>query len=99
VTLTRHAGWQRKSLPAVSKESTPQGVTQEHADGFLTLDTAPWSEVRIGKRRLGVTPLVSVPLPSGRHTLELRNPELGLMTRYTVQIDAGKSIVRKLGIN
>jgi len=66
--------------------------------GFLTFDTNPWSQVSLAGRPLGQTPLVSVKLPAGSQLLLLRNPELGLETSYAVQIDAGKTTVRRIGI-
>ena len=66
--------------------------------GFLTFDTNPWSQVSLGGRPLGQTPLVSVKLPTGSQLLSLRNPELGIETSYAVQIDAGKTTVRRIGI-
>jgi serine/threonine-protein kinase len=42
--------------------------------GTLTIATTPWSEVFLGSRRLGTTPLANVRLPAGTHTLTLRAP-------------------------
>jgi serine/threonine protein kinase len=66
--------------------------------GFLTFDTSPWSQVSIAGKPLGQTPLVSVKLPAGNQLLTLRNPELGIETNYAVQIDAGKTTIRRIGI-
>jgi eukaryotic-like serine/threonine-protein kinase len=59
--------------------------------GRLTIDTRPWTEVYLGKRRLGLTPVVGVKLPSGKHELTLKNGELGLTRRITVTIRPGKT--------
>ena len=40
--------------------------------GTLVIATTPWSEVYLGPRLLGTTPLSNVRLPAGRHTLTLR---------------------------
>jgi len=66
--------------------------------GHLTLDTVPWSEVVLGGRVLGTTPLIGVELPAGTHTLVLRNPEQGIETRYRVRIEAGSTTTRRLGL-
>jgi hypothetical protein len=58
--------------------------------GRLTIDTRPWTEVFLGPRRLGMTPLQGVELPAGRHRLRLRNPDVGLDTTVTVQIRPGQ---------
>jgi serine/threonine protein kinase len=53
--------------------------------GLVTLGTEPTTEVYLGRRHLGRTPL-SVRLPRGRHTLTLRNPQLGLRARRTLLV-------------
>ncbi len=54
--------------------------------GRLTIDTRPWTQVYLGRRMLGMTPVVDVKLPAGRHELTLKNEELGLVRRITVTI-------------
>ncbi len=81
----------------------PPPVASEKSDalpsfGFLTIDTSPWSMVSVAGRSLGQTPLVSVRLPVGPQVLQLRNPELGLETSFSVSIEAGKTAVRRIGI-
>jgi serine/threonine-protein kinase len=66
--------------------------------GFLTVDTSPWSLVSEGGKALGQTPLVHVELPVGVHVLVLKNPELGIETSYTVTIQPGKTLVKRIGI-
>ncbi len=68
----------------------PPGDTSTAAQGQLSLVTAPWSEVYLGTRRLGTTPIMGVSLPEGAHVLTLRNPEEHIETRYTVHIRAGE---------
>jgi serine/threonine protein kinase len=82
------------TLPAASASMKPETSSV----GFLTIDTSPWSQVSVAGRSLGQTPLVSVKLPAGNQLLTLRNPELGIETSYAVQIDAGKTTVRRIGI-
>jgi hypothetical protein len=57
--------------------------------GFLTIDTDPWTEVLLNGKKLGITPLVSLRLPSGAHELDLRNPEFGLRKKVRVLIHPG----------
>lgn len=59
--------------------------------GRLTIDTRPWTEVYLGPRMLGMTPVVDVRLPSGKHQLTLKNPKLGLVRRITVMIKPGRT--------
>ncbi|MEI9953509.1 MAG: protein kinase [Pseudomonadota bacterium] len=66
--------------------------------GFLTLDTSPWSQVSVGGRILGQTPLIGVKLPVGSQLLSLKNPEQGIETSYPITIENGKTTVRRIGI-
>jgi serine/threonine-protein kinase len=66
--------------------------------GFLTIDTSPWSQVSVGGRVLGQTPLIGVRLPSGNQVLSLKNPELGIEASYPITIETGKTSVRRIGI-
>jgi serine/threonine protein kinase len=66
------------------------------ANGFLTLDTYPWTRVSVGGRALGTTPVVRVPLPPGTHTVVLENPEKGLRQVTSVTIKSGETTSRRL---
>jgi eukaryotic-like serine/threonine-protein kinase len=65
--------------------------------GYLSFDSMPWSEVYLGNKHLGTTPLIRVALPPGRHVLTLKNPEVGTSTSYVVEIAPGKSVSRFVG--
>jgi serine/threonine-protein kinase len=67
--------------------------------GFLTLDTTPWSHVSVDGSPLGQTPIVRARLPAGLHTLTLANGERGIATTYQVSIEAGKTSVKRLGLD
>ena len=67
-------------------------------EGYLTLSTTPWTQVFEGSRRLGDTPLVRIALAPGRHTLTLRNPERGIQERIVVDVVAGETVTRRLGL-
>ncbi len=68
-------------------------------EGYLSLDTSPWTRVTTDGRDLGVTPLQRVALPAGSHQLTLRNPELGVNTTVTVTIRPGETTARRLGLD
>jgi hypothetical protein len=74
----------------------PAAPTQE--DGFLTLDTIPWSNVAIGNRRLGTTPLIRFRLPPGEHNLTLTNPEQDIRSTYRVTVQPGQTTARRIAI-
>jgi eukaryotic-like serine/threonine-protein kinase len=101
--VAMHAGGSTEWRIALSKEpvaspvsETKPPVQKKEAPGRLTLDTQPWTEVRLGKRKLGITPLVEVPLPSGTHHLLLVNPEKGIHQEIEVDVAAGKTTTQKL---
>jgi protein tyrosine kinase len=68
------------------------------ARGYVTLDTTPWSVVSLGAVTLGQTPLVKVELPVGQHVLTLSNPELGISSSVVVDVVAGVTMVRRIGL-
>jgi serine/threonine-protein kinase len=67
-------------------------------DGYLSLITSPWTHVTEGGRDLGDTPLVRVPLSAGHHSLHLVNPEALVSETYDVDITAGQTTSRRLGL-
>jgi serine/threonine-protein kinase len=85
------------SVASVPPSPASEAAAGEAEPGFLSLDSAPWSNVSLGERALGSTPLIKVPLPPGRHTLTLKNPELGTSTSYVVEIRAGAVLSRFVG--
>lgn len=58
--------------------------------GFLRLDTYPWSEIYLGDRKLGMTPLVEHQLPAGTHQLTAVNPGRSLKKSFKVTIKPGQ---------
>jgi hypothetical protein len=59
--------------------------------GLLYIDTAPWSEVFLGKRKLGMTPILGYKLPPGTYTLKAVNEGRGLKKNIKVTIRSGKT--------
>ena len=84
------------------KRSARAAATSEHAEvefGFLTLDSTPWSQVSADGTPLGQTPIVRAKLSAGPHTLVLTNSERGLSSTYQITIEAGKTTVRRVGLD
>jgi serine/threonine-protein kinase len=63
--------------------------------GWLRLDSVPWAEVYLGKKKLGTTPIIDQRLPAGTHTLRLVNEARGLEQKISITIQAGKTTVHK----
>ena len=75
------------------QDTTPATMAADRAvvsTGRLSIVTTPWSEVYLGGRRIGQTPLIGIELPEGRHVLLLKNPEEHIETRYPVRIEANQ---------
>jgi eukaryotic-like serine/threonine-protein kinase len=91
----------KSSRPAAALPSAaPSGLAQaSHVDeGYLTLDTTPWSIVSVGGRVLGQTPIIRAPLPPGEVVLSLSNPERKIHSSYSVRIESGKISARRIGL-
>jgi hypothetical protein len=58
--------------------------------GLLAITTEPWTNVRIGGRLLGPTPLRDVKLPVGPQRLSFENPALGLRVSVKVDVEEGR---------
>ena len=50
----------------------------------------PWGEVWVDGKRRGITPLRSMKLKPGKHTIRMRNPDLGVDVSETVELRAGE---------
>jgi serine/threonine-protein kinase len=72
----------QKSTPTPAKDLEP---------GRLRLATNPWTTVFFEGKKLGVTPLVDVKLPPGKHVLRATNPGKGIDGRITVEIRPGET--------
>lgn len=78
--------------PERRRSERPRG----EAMGRLTLKTEPRTRVYLGKRKLGDTPLLAVPLPAGRQVLRLVNPATNARSSIEVDITPGETLVKQL---
>ncbi len=81
--------------PAVAVDA-PAPAPKEEGQGFLTLDTYPWTKVSEGSRVLGTTPLIKLSMGAGSHTLTLENPEQGVKQTFSFSIKNGETVSRRL---
>jgi serine/threonine-protein kinase len=58
--------------------------------GYLAINTEPWTNVRVGSRVLGATPLRDVKLPVGPQKVTFENPSLKLRLTVKVDVQEGK---------
>ncbi len=89
----------RTPVPPALEQVESEEPVREPAVGRLTFDTVPWTEVWIDGRHVGDTPLIRHTLPAGEVTLHLRNGEEHIDTRYRVQVRAGQTTTRRLGLH
>lgn len=66
--------------------------------GKLSLETEPWTKVYLGKRLLGETPLLEVPLPAGLQRLRVQNLEEGIDAVIEVDIIADAVVIKRLAL-
>jgi eukaryotic-like serine/threonine-protein kinase len=85
------AGERVEGRGAIAGEEAAEG-------GTLSLDTVPWTVVYLGKKRLGETPLVSLPVPAGTLELLLVNPEAGVKESYVATVKAGQEYRARLDL-
>jgi serine/threonine-protein kinase len=86
----------RQRPPSARASEAPLPADEPTGNGFLTLDTYPWTRVTEGGRVLGTTPLVRVPLSPGVHTLMLENPGENVKKMTTITVKSGENISRRL---
>ena len=84
-----------ESLPETVSETISETATEQ---GYLTLDTVPWTTVYLGKRKLGETPLVKVPVPAGSLELSLINVDDGVKESYLARVKPGEVFRTRLDL-
>jgi len=74
--------------PAETKETAPVVV----GEGTVKLDIAPWGEVFVDSKPIGVSPpLLELKLPAGRHNVEIRYGDKAAVTAQ-VDVDPAKPL-------
>ncbi len=76
------------------RQKNPAAVKAE--PGLLRLATSPWTTVYFKGDKLGVTPLVDVQLPAGKHTLRVVNPGKGIDRKIQVVIRSGQTTAKSV---
>ena len=82
--------------PRAAPAPQPAATAPEAEQGFLTLDTYPWTRVSLNGRVLGNTPLVRVALPAGTHVLTLENAQDNVKQTTTVVIKPNETVSKRL---
>jgi serine/threonine protein kinase len=59
--------------------------------GTLNVNTEPWSEIFLGGKKLGMTPVLGVKLPPGKYILTAANDGLNIRKKIKITIRPGKA--------
>ncbi|MBI5495486.1 MAG: PEGA domain-containing protein, partial [Deltaproteobacteria bacterium] len=81
-------------VPVMAGVLTERAV--EFATGNLVVKAAPWAEVRVDGKRMGVTPMAPLKLVEGEHQVVLDNKDLKARKTLSVTIEAGKDAELKV---
>ena len=66
--------------------------------GALALEATPWAEVSLDGKSIGETPLASVSVLPGAHTLVFKNPETGKSVKRVVQVHPGQRLSLRVDV-
>jgi serine/threonine-protein kinase len=90
VLLAQFAG--RAGPPQAVTVTGAPPAAQPPAFGIVTFEVAPWGEVLVDNKPVGVAPpLTELKLPAGRHTIEIRHGELPAVAA-TIEVDPAKPL-------
>jgi serine/threonine-protein kinase len=85
-----------KKKKKVRKKRRKRKTVAKGEPGRLRLATTPWTTIYFKGDKLGVTPLVDVELPPGRHTLRAVNPGKGIDRKIKVVIRSGQTTAKSV---
>jgi hypothetical protein len=80
---------------ATSAETLPEAPRM----GFVTVSAAPWAEVQLDGRSVGITPRRRMPVKPGKHTLELSCPPLGKQAKVSLDLHADEALQVVVDLN
>ncbi|MBW1808753.1 MAG: serine/threonine protein kinase [Deltaproteobacteria bacterium] len=84
----------KRVLKKRKKKNNPSQIKSK--PGRLRLATSPWTTVYFKGEKLGVTPLVDLELPAGKHTLRAVNPGKGIDRKIQVVILPGQTTAKSV---
>jgi serine/threonine-protein kinase len=75
---------------AAAPTAAPVAPAAEAAKtGRVQVDVAPWGELFLGNKSLGITPMPPVTLPAGAQVLVVKNPDLKVERKVKVKVVGG----------
>jgi serine/threonine protein kinase len=79
----------RRSPPRKGTSSR-RSTASRRGSGHLTINSLPWSKVKIDGIYVGNTPLIKMQIPAGRHRVELMGPDSKVRKSFTVTLPRGR---------
>jgi hypothetical protein len=73
-------------------------VTAAAGKGVLRVNSRPWAQVFVDGRMVGNTPQMNIQLPTGKHTIKLSNPQMGLSKTFAVTTKAGHTETKVMNL-
>ncbi|HEX2550238.1 MAG TPA: hypothetical protein VHK64_01480 [Nocardioidaceae bacterium] len=103
IAITLRPGEQLKRI--VDLEAAPMGLPGLPSEGAggaagtmvgcrLSLGSRPWSEVWVDGKRIGITPLLAVPVTCGKHDLLFLSRDANVEHRESVVVRNGQLLKR-----
>jgi serine/threonine protein kinase len=89
-----YRSWSRRMDPKAAPASLravlyPAG--SRVGSGWLTINSLPWSRVKIDGTYVGNTPLIRMQLSAGKHRVEILAPDGRVRKRFTVVVRSGET--------
>ena len=76
----------------LQRERGARPAAVDEGRGALSVRTEPWTLVQLDKDTVGETPFAERPVKAGKHTLVVKNADLGLEDRFAVVVPKGKTL-------
>lgn len=83
-----------ESYKAASEPSESAAKPAPRGNGTLRINSRPWSKVSVDGVAVGNTPLMSLEVAAGTHTITLENPQFGVKEKLTVTVKPGETVTR-----
>lgn len=95
-----HVASVRPAAVAMAPAAAPAPDTAPAGGGMggLRVNSRPWSQVYVDGRLIGNTPQMNIPLPAGKHQLDLVNPQMGMKKSLAVKIKAGETLTKVVNL-
>ncbi len=84
--------------PEPARRKSGTAAARRRSNGTVVLRVSPGSEVIHNGKRLGVTPMAPIKLPSGTQTLTLVNRDLGVKKQVRVAVPVQRKVVVRVNL-